>query len=216
MTEQKLFSIRELDDNEMQEVSQYIQQNVPFTILQKVFILTENAIEKATNFNCCYRIINTAKNLVSQSTTREKLERLLSEDEQIYEKLYSLLLKEDTAGPIIKAKIRRNVIAILEESDSIKKVNNLIDVFLIMGEKFELLDTNKVAGLNLDNPAGQQVYKEINAISVGSSEKKEDVLTEQNDSVDETSEESEDEEVPENLEEKTDEIISEEVPEIEN
>jgi hypothetical protein len=157
----ELLNIRDFDANERQEISRYIQANVPMTILYKLFPLTENPIEKGDVFCISYRLINTAKNMVENKTTSDKLKVILTENQAIYELLHPLYLVEKDSFLLKKYKIHKHIIKIMSMPETVRKINNMIDIFLVLAEKFELISTNNIIGLDIESDEGKEIQKDI-------------------------------------------------------
>jgi len=153
---------RDFDSVEVGEINTYIQANIPYTILQTTFPLTETLYNKAQVYTIIYRIINGAKNYVETATTKDKLINLLKENEEIYNSIYSLLLAHENS----KLKFGQHLIIhrlrkMFENIETNIKINRLIDIFLVFGEKLTLLNTDRVVGVELDSKEGQDMYKKI-------------------------------------------------------
>lgn len=158
----EIIEARSFTVDEINEINSYISANVPYSILQTIFPLTENLFQKAQVYTIIFRIINGSKNYVEDIKTRIKLKNLLDENNDIYNELYKLLsLIENSNVNYGKHMIKNKIRLILNDFDKNFKINKLIDIFLIFSEKLVLLDTNKVAGLEIDSEEGREMYKKI-------------------------------------------------------
>lgn len=161
MNKNNLLTVREFTEDEIAEISKYIQNNIPLTILQTIFPLTEDPIKKAEIFTICYRLTNTARNLVKNKETIIKLDKILKTSKSAYNTLFDLLLNEKDALPVFKHKIHNKIRLVIKNKNYNNQINNLIDIFLILGEKFELIDFEKTSGLDLETEEGRQAEKDL-------------------------------------------------------
>lgn len=163
MTSLSSISIRDFNSTETGEINTYISANVPYSVLQTIFPLTENAMQKAKVFTIVYRIINGAKNYAEEESLRDKIETLLKESETVYLEVYALISSiEGTTLYYGSHVLQRRLRAIFEDSSKNMLINKLIDAFLVFAEKITRQDTNKVAGLEMDTEEGREMYKKIN------------------------------------------------------
>lgn len=153
---------RDFKGEEIAEISQYIQTNIPYSVLQQIFPLTEVPENKIKAFTIMYRMINGAMNYVEEPETRKKIEELLKECESIYIELYSIYFDNNTSstfwGSHLRNRLLKNVIV---NSNNMKKINKLIDIFLIFSEKQILLDKDKVIGIELDTKEGVDLKNKL-------------------------------------------------------
>jgi len=159
--ESTLISIRDFDDDEKKELCMYIQNNTPHSVLEQTFILSEDPFEKSENLLACYRILNTCAQHASRDDTRQKLQQLLESIRIPYLKLYELLVQKRTAGSLGLYRIRNQIVLILQQYEYMKRINNCIDCFIILAEKYELLDLNKISGIDLETDEGKKLLKDV-------------------------------------------------------
>lgn len=153
---------RDFTAEEIAEVNSYVVNSIPYSILQSIFPLTENPKQKIRVFTIIYRILNGAKNYVSNKETKEKLIALLEECKECYNSLYSNEVKS-TIHTNNFGMHRINTLneVILCNFDNTIKMNKLIDVFLMFAEKQTLYDLDKIAGIELDTKEGEDLKKRL-------------------------------------------------------
>ena len=142
---------RDFTSEEIAEMHQYIETNVPYSILQSIFPITENPTEKIKVFTIMYRLINSASNYVTEEETKIKINNLLEEAREIYTELYKANLIK--ASYTVNWGSHRNVKKVeyvLSDYNNNKIINKIIDLFLIFSEKQVFYETDKVAGIILD------------------------------------------------------------------
>jgi len=149
---------------EIQEISKYILANVPYSVLEQIFPLTENPRKKAEVFTIMYRIINSSVGYVKNDDTKNKLKKLLSSCEIEYKEIYNILLKLDSSMIFGRHSLFNQIILIFSDFDRNYKINCLIDVFLVFAEKQILRDIDKVIGVTTDNIKGEEVVKELSKL----------------------------------------------------
>ena len=142
---------RDFTAEEITEIHQYIEVNVPYSILQSIFPITENPVEKVRVFTLMYRLINSASNYVTSKDTKDKLNEILKEAKDVYVLLYQASLIKASGN--INWGAHRNdkkIRYILMDYNNTLIINKIIDLFLIFSEKQTFYDTNKVVGIVLD------------------------------------------------------------------
>lgn len=157
---------RDFTKDEISEINQYVVTNVPYSILQTIFPLTENPVKKAEVYTIVYRFIVGAKNYVALIETRKKLGNLLRENAALYEEIYVELLR--MKNPISNWGSHRSLqrmYIIFSDMSKNKIMNNLIDIFLVFAEKQVLLDIENVVGINMDSEEGRTAYQRISTTS---------------------------------------------------
>ncbi len=154
--------IRTFNKKEIQEVNAYIAANVPYSVLTQLFILTEKPIHKAQIFVAVYRLIQSAERYVASENTRYKLNKLLSDGEREHEIVYEQLSKFQHSNVNFNRHHFLNKIEdVFIDQKANQRINRIIDAFLVFAEKQELLDVDKVTGLDLENEQGQKALKSI-------------------------------------------------------
>jgi hypothetical protein len=128
-----MITARDFTGAEITEISKYILNNVPYSILEQIFPLTENIQLKSQVFTIVYRLINSAKNNVSQEETKLKMEQLLEESKVQYEIVFTLLSKQqhNNFNNFIKT---RKISNYFLNYDNNMVINNMVDIFLIFAE----------------------------------------------------------------------------------
>jgi hypothetical protein len=155
-----MIDLRDFAKDEIIEINTYVNNNVPFSVLQSIFPLTENPKKKVQVYTIMYRIINGAMNY-TEGELKVKLQELLKENEEIYKELYSLTLKSTTVYNWAKHRIDERMLYVLHDFNKSVSINKLIDAFLIFAEKQVLVDTDRVTGLEMDTQEGKELYKKI-------------------------------------------------------
>lgn len=167
----QLIDLKEFTDDDIAELQQYIEVHVHHTILQRVYVLTEDPLDKARNFITIYRIINSCRNYVaSQSELRNKIEKLLEEAKPVYDMIYPHYVDHESSKINYgKNRKRMKIVAVLKCMENNEITRKLIDAFLVFGEKIELNRKDDFIGIDLESDFGKESHKEI--IKVIESEK---------------------------------------------
>jgi len=145
---------------EIKEINRYITTEVPYTILEEVYALTENVLDKSKVFTIMRRIINSAKSYVADADTREKLQKMLDETTAAYNILYDLLLKYQQ-GIYGRYAIQIQIEGVFRNEDTNTKINKLIDAFLLFAERQTFFDLDKAVGIESGKKEGQEVVNDI-------------------------------------------------------
>jgi len=153
-------TVRSFNREEINEINRYVLTNVPFSVLNRLFILTENLKDKATIFTIIYRIINSCKNYVGDEKTKNKLKFLLDDCKSVYLEVYNNLILYEKGG--FGSGIYYNkLVELLTNKDNSIKINNLIDIFLIFAEKQVIRDLDRVTGIDSSRKEGEEIVDEI-------------------------------------------------------
>ena len=161
MEETKTTDIREFTSDEISEISGYIQANVPFSILNMMPLLSEKIDDKMEIYTIVYRIMMTAKNMVKDVKTKEKLNLLLTEGQELYVQLYDLKLKKASKANFGKYILNQKINDIFSSIDKLSIINKLIDYFLVFSEKQVLYSVEEFGGLEQDTEEGRKLYEDV-------------------------------------------------------
>lgn len=154
--------VNSFNQAEITEINNYITVNVPYSILQEFFPLTDVPIEKAKIFVGMFRMVNSAKNYLKNELTETKLTILLKEVEHIYYKLYPDVVRYGNTPMHIGAHKRlHEIISVMTDINNIPKLNKFIDIFLVFAEKQIVREMDKSSGIDLDTPEGQKVEDDM-------------------------------------------------------
>ena len=157
----KLIHATDFVTDEINEVSKYVIANVPYTVLQQMFPLTEEIENKSKIFTIVYRIINSVKGYVSKDETRNKIGDLLNSCKEEYLKIYELLIDINSGSEYLKSRTLDKIKLIYLDFDKNVKINNIIDVFLVFAEKHVLRDLRNITGIITDKPEGEKFVEEL-------------------------------------------------------
>ena len=159
--------IRMFDKTEISEINQYVSTSVPFSQLNQFFLLSERPLIKAQIYTGVYRIIQSVSRYVAAEKTRKNIQKLLDETKDVYPQMYNVLVRYQNAPVNFnKHRLLRKIENFFLDSDVNSKTNKLVDAFLVFVEKQELMDLDRITGLDLDNAEGQRAYKDINVDSM--------------------------------------------------
>ncbi len=153
-------NIREFTSEEISEINSYVITQIPQTLLPSLFVLSESMDKKIKIFISIHRIIEGAKEFIEKEETKIKIQLFLNEVKDTYNKLYSLQLESNQTDMELKKKNieKRMTLEVLEKN---QLINSFINSFLVFAEKQELLSTNSVAGIKMDDDEGMDLYKKI-------------------------------------------------------
>jgi len=157
-----MIDIRSFTSTEIGEINSYIINQVPQSILPSLFILTEEPVKKTKAFNIIFRILSAARDFVENNNTKDKLTTLLDQYKKNYEDLYYLYLSLESNSYNSK-KIENKIVNYYRQVEDNNKVSKFINLFLVFAEKQELLEVEKVTGLDLSKPEGEDLYKKLTA-----------------------------------------------------
>lgn len=152
--------IRQFNETEVAELHNYVRNQVPQSELPRLSLLTENPSKKAQAFIDIYRILSGCKDFSSNEETRNKLQLIMNEYEELYKKLLSLFI-DTIEGNTEYSKFYANKElkeVVVENSLMINTMNNS---FLVFAEKVELMAIEEVSGVSLDKPEGEEIYKKL-------------------------------------------------------
>jgi len=160
-----MVELNDFKTEEVGELQRYIQTNVHNTILQKLFILSENPEDKSTTFIISYRILESCERYTGDNALKKKLNSLLSESLEVYREMYPLVIRYSSKKMEFgRARILKKIREIFEDHDKNCKINKIIDAFLVFGEKIELTNIDSVMGLDLESDHAKEYMKEIREV----------------------------------------------------
>lgn len=161
ITEENL-EIRDFGEEEVLELRPYVQTNTSNSILRKLFLLTENPIDKAEAYCTIYRIMWSCYDFATLPETKHKLRCLLNPCKPSYDIIYPIILKyKNSEVQFAKHRIMMKIIGCMKNPLYNMQMNRLINAFLVFGEKIELNDINKVFSLDMGTDQGQDIVKQI-------------------------------------------------------
>lgn len=161
----KSYNQREIDprsftQDEIQNMNYYITNQIPHSILPRMFVLSEDPMEKSSIFTTIYSIIDSSRYYVGSRDTRKKLKKLLDETSEVYDKLNYLNLEKNNSDVSIgNYKISNQIIDIVTKNSGV--INKLRSIFLVFAEKQELVDLDKVTGINTEAESGKDIYSKL-------------------------------------------------------
>lgn len=151
---------RSFTQDEIQNMNYYVTNQIPHSILPRMFVLSEDPMEKSSIFTTIYSIIDSARYYVGSRDTRKKLRKLLNESKEVYDKLNYLNLEKNNSDVSIgNYKISNQIIEIVTKNSEI--INKLRSIFLVFAEKQELVDLDKVTGINTEAESGKDIYNKL-------------------------------------------------------
>jgi len=152
--------IRNFTQDEIGELNNYITTQIPHTVLPSLFVLTEEPLKKALAYISIYRILTGVRDFSEKDSTKKKIDSYLEKHNKIYNELYPLYIAHKTDETEIgKLVSTQDVIRYVIKENIL--INRLVNDFLVFAEKQELMSTDEVAGLNLEKPEGEELYKRI-------------------------------------------------------
>ena len=153
-------NVRDFTSTEIKEISSYVNTNVPYSVLEQIFPLTEQPINKVKVFTIVFRIINSAKNYVKEESTKNKLINMLNDCKGEYRELYKSFIRYQEGG-FGSYNHYRVIISIMEDISKRTKLDNLIDAFLLFAEKQVFFSIDKIAGVESSRKGGEDVVDKI-------------------------------------------------------
>lgn len=154
--------LQDFDENEVSELSRYISVKVPNSVLNRIYFLTEKPEEKSLIFITCYRILSSCKDYASNEKLRNKLDNLLEDSREVYEKLYPVVLKYNNLSVDVgKSFLIKSMMDMFFNPDYNYKVNKIIHSLLVFGEKIRLFKEEDYMGIDQENDYGKNAVKEL-------------------------------------------------------
>lgn len=158
----KPIEARDFEQSEISDINRYINVNVPYSVLQQIYPLTENLLNKSKVYTIMYRIIYGTANYVEKEETKIKLNKLLEENKDLYSEIYNLIINHENntlnfgqRSTILKLK------TVFYDMEKNFKINKLIDIFLIFSERVTLLRTDNFVSIDMENKEGEEVYNKL-------------------------------------------------------
>ena len=157
--------IRDFKPEEIAEINGYVITQIPQTILPQLFVLSEKLFKKAKVFVTIYRIMSGARDFSEKESTKQKIENHLNYVDDVYYKLYKIISKYDNLNINFgKNNLLRKLNNIVIENNY--KINFFINSFLVFAEKQELISTDSVSGIKLENEEGMDIYNKLSKLVI--------------------------------------------------
>ena len=166
--------IRDFTAEEVGEIANYVRNSAPFTekAIQQLYPLTENALMKAQTLCSSYRLLKASASFLEKDSLelKAKLDRIFDEYQEIYKKLYTILISLNKKFNYGKERKIREIEDIMQDEVYGEQINYFINIMLVFLEKQEFISLNKTTGLELDAPEGREAYKKMQESFVPASE----------------------------------------------
>ena len=155
-----MISVRNFSETEIAEMNRYVTTQVPHSMLPGLFVITEEPIKKIKIFVAVYRILQSASMFLEKKDSFAKMKQRLEMAESAYNELYpkSIVYDEKYEGIGQAARTKALVTSLLKHNS---QVNSLTNEFLVFAEKQELIRTEDVAGLKLEEEDGMRMYQGV-------------------------------------------------------
>lgn len=150
----------EFNETEVQEINNYVRTNVPYSVLETIFPLTEHVINKCTIFITVYRIVSSCSGYVSKPETKTKIDKLINQLKDTYTEVYDNLIVYNSMTLGSGDKFDR-LVDVLKDTKKKELINNLIDIFLVFSERQKLFNLDKISGIRTDTTEGDQIVDEL-------------------------------------------------------
>ena len=143
-----IYSVSDFTENEIGELRLYIEKHVPYHILNKMYLLSGNVEDKITIFTGVYRIINSCFNYASTQELKNKLNYFLEKSNKVYKKSLPLITEYSSMQRSFgKSELINEMSNII--CDNFEIMDELIDVFIVLGEHIQLMKTDAVVGVTI-------------------------------------------------------------------
>ncbi|MFW6026348.1 MAG: hypothetical protein ACOCRX_08395 [Candidatus Woesearchaeota archaeon] len=157
----KMVEIRDFKSDEISSINYYVSNQIPHTVLPQLFTLTEERDKKIKVYLTIYRILNTVAEYIGNKETKKKINDLLKESENIFKKLLRIQIEQDSDSltGIESFGYENETNEILVENYN--KINKLISCFMVFAERQELIETEKVTGINYGSEEGKKLKDKL-------------------------------------------------------
>ena len=162
MTQQKTITANEFTQPEINEIHQFVDSNIQYAQLEGLFTYTDVPLPKARVYTAVFRVIQAARDVVKADETRNKLNSLLSENEEIYRQVLPLVVYcMDPKVNFGLHRKKRQLEELMIDPKNIESINKLINIFLILVEKNQLISLDKTVALDLETDEGKKALKDL-------------------------------------------------------
>lgn len=142
------YKIQDFETEEIGELRLYIEKHVPYHIMNKLYILSNNSYDRLVVFTGVYRILMGCSNYASEKQTREKIDYFLKKNEEINKEALRLVVDySNTNLGYIKMELEEEMFKLIKKY--LKNIDELIDLFIVLGEHIELIKTDAVVGVEI-------------------------------------------------------------------
>lgn len=160
--ELKKITAADFSKDDIAEVNSYLSAAIGFSqVLGQLYTLTDTPIDKAKVFVATYRIFNSCSNYIETSELKGKIDIVLADSSFLYLKIYRNYQAYNEKGNFGKHRIYNDIVTDLGDRENMKKINLIIDLFIMFAERQIKYSLNKITGIDLETPEGKQVMKEV-------------------------------------------------------
>lgn len=153
---------RIFNSDEIAEINNYVDTQVPYSKLNKLFIISESPLEKISVFVAIFRILSAARDFSEGDETKKKLNKGLNEVKTIYQKVYKSLIDYEASNfEFEKDILRQDLVSFLKNPQENEQINSFISSFLVFAEKQELNKLNETTGVDFASPEGEAIHKKL-------------------------------------------------------
>jgi len=142
------YLVSDFTQNEIGEIRLYIEKQVPYHILNKMYLLSDNVEDKITIFTGVYRILNSCMNYASDEELKNKLNYFLKKARNTYLKTNPLITEYSTLETHYSKSFLINQMAEVL-CENVETINELVDVFIVLGEHIQLMKTDAIIGVSI-------------------------------------------------------------------
>lgn len=157
-----MVELNDFTQDEIVELSKFLEFHVHNSVLNRVYVLSENPIEKASNFCIIFRIFQSCINYASTIELKDKIKALIDENIDVFNEIFPVVSQYQNLNVEFgKARLLSQVSGVFFNPDKNKKINKIIDALLVFGEKIELNKIKEYMGVDLETDFGKEAMKEI-------------------------------------------------------
>ncbi len=144
----KKYTASDFGKEEIIELRAYIDKHVPNHELNRLYTLSDNTEDKAIILIGIYRILKSCYSYASTQEIKDKLSYFLDKTKKSYEKILPLIKRyKDLEINYGKDDLIRKMSKI--QCDNYEVIDELIDVFMVLGENIELMKTKAIIGVDM-------------------------------------------------------------------
>jgi hypothetical protein len=156
-------TIRDFTPSERKEINTFLLNNLSQSHLNNLTIYKEEPFEKAEVFLNIWRVMSASSRFLKSTNAETLMGILLDETKKIYDAILPLFTEiKNSQVNFGKSRIKGKVIEIIIDSDCSEKINKLINIFVTLADREDVIATADAVAVRMDTPEGKELVKAIN------------------------------------------------------
>ncbi len=149
-----MFDFGKISETQLVELKTMIRAGVEKSEFDKYYLFTLDRTEKTKIYAMCFRFLSSAHRLTDEPELKIELTKEIRIHEPIIKEVRDLQLSLDTISFRKEKRIQK-----MQDLLNRQEVNDIIDLFSILTEKVNMIDTARLKGIVLEGQSDKEFQK---------------------------------------------------------